>query len=238
MVDASAACADPWSVWSAYAAWFGAIATFLAVIVALFREDIMQRFHHPKLTARIKMGSPDCQLTHMESRDVLGKLLFRSSVYYFRLWIANEGDVRAEQVQVFVAKLQRRNPKGEFETQDWFLPLNLIWTHTREVFASGISPRMGKHVDLGHVVDPYYQREAGEILDEATPSDALFALELEVKPNTRSHLLLPGEYRLELLIGAANTDPTPVSLLLTVSSEWFTSEEEMFSKGVSIRMGD
>lgn len=76
--------------------------------------------------------------------------------YYFRLWVDNHGKTRAERVQVFATKLHRLGADGKFVEDKHFLPLNLRWSHSEdhpEVFAEGISPHMGKHCDLGRIID-------------------------------------------------------------------------------------
>ena len=80
-----------------------------------------------------------------------------ANCYYFRLWVDNHGKTRAERVQVFAAKLHRLGADGKFVEDKHFLPLNLRWSHSEdhpEVFAEGISPYMGKHCDLGRIIDP------------------------------------------------------------------------------------
>src|SRR5262249_36315563 len=80
--------------------------------------------------------------------------------YFLRLWIQNDGNVRAEKVQVFVSELHRETANGTFVKMESFIPMNLRWsfgnetpTHT-EVFADGISPGMGVHCNLAYVLDP------------------------------------------------------------------------------------
>src|SRR5262245_53997754 len=129
------------------AQWAGATATFLAVLVALFRDEILRVWRKPKLTTLIALAPPDCHkttLTYMVQQPVV---TYRSAdCYYLRLWVKNDGKTRAERVQVFAAKLLRRNAGGSFKEVDAFLPMNLRWAHGQqasggpEIFAEGISP--------------------------------------------------------------------------------------------------
>ena len=159
--------------------------------------------------------------------------------YYLRLWIKNEGKTRAEQVQVFASNLFRRNADGQFARIESFMPMNLRWAHCQqrgppEIFAAGISPNMGRHCDRARVVDPEHQESLGEKLPNVPAGNAMLALELEITPNTNSHLIGPGTYRLELMIAAANCLPIRKTVELTITGQWFAEESRMFTEGLGI----
>src|SRR4030065_1207734 len=142
------------------AVWTGSIATLLAVIVALFKDEMVRLWRRPKLQARIRLAAPDCHKTEMTLYDKnTGAVLDRSDCYYLRLWVENAGNQRAEKVQVFVSKLFRRHADGSFVEDKSFLPMNLKWAHSQlsplgpEIFADGISPQMGTHCDFGYIID-------------------------------------------------------------------------------------
>ena len=86
------------------AQWAGAGATFLAVLVALFKDEYLRWRRKPKLTISAALAPPDCHKTFI----IFGPL--RASCYYLRIWVENKGKIRAERVQVFVSKL--RNADG------------------------------------------------------------------------------------------------------------------------------
>jgi hypothetical protein len=117
---------------SSLAQWVGAIATTAAVMVALFKDEILRRFRRPKLGLRIGSEPPDCLLSATEIRDKNGSITWKGNVYWLRLWIENTGAVRAEQVQVFVAKLYKRPANGEFVPVSNFVPMNLRWSNSRD----------------------------------------------------------------------------------------------------------
>lgn len=222
------------------ATWLSLLVTFLAVVVALFKKDIRYLWYKPKLTAKIRVAAPDChktQLTmlHPSSRQIVQV----GDCYYFRLWIQNDGRERAEKVQVFVASLMRKHADGKYKEEAAFLPMNLRWAHstTPEIYAEAISPGMGKHCDLGHIVDPS-KRDSRymDSLSTVSEGQTIFELDLEVRPNTRSHLLAPGDYVLVLKLAAANTYPVEKRLRLVLKGEWFAEETKMFSDGVGIEL--
>ncbi len=227
------------------AEWFGASATFLAVLVALFKDEIIQWWRRPKLSARIKLSPPDCSKTQLNY--VVQKIALtygRAECYYLRLWIENRGKTRAEQVQVYASKLWKRAADGSFNLIESFLPMNLKWAHGQpppnspEIFADGISPDMGKHCDLGHVVDPDHRLDVGHDLEGLRKDQTILALDLEVAPNTLTHLIGPGEYRLQIRIAGGNCSPITKIIELTLTGQWFADQSRMFTDGLGIKVMD
>jgi hypothetical protein len=227
------------------AQWAGATATFLAVLVALFKDEILRWWRKPKLTVLITLAPPDCHkttLTYMVQQSAMTYRSANCDCYYLRLWVQNVGKIRAERVQVFVAKLFRRSADGSFKEVDGFLPMNLRWAHGQqasggpEIFAEGISPEMGKHCDLGHIVDPRFRRDVREDLPGVPGNETIVALDLEVQPKTFTHLIPPGVYQLQLRVAAANCPPVTRTIELTITGKWFGEQAQMFSDGLGIRM--
>ena len=218
------------------ATWAVAIATFLAVIVALFKEEMVRLWHRPKLSGSCLLVAPHCHKTELTYHDpATRQLIARGDCYYLRIWIENQGYQRAEKVQVFASKLMRKHADGVFREDKDFLPMNLRWSHSREVFAEGISPKMGRHCDLAYIEEPLLRAKGGRTLTGVAPDKTILALDLEVKPNTLSVLLAPGTYRLELKIAAANAPPKEKHIEINLTGDWFPDERKMFSDGVGIK---
>ena len=221
--------------WGNIAQWAAACATLLAVLIALFKDEIIRLWRRPKLTASIKPASPDC-VKILQTFLINHITVRKSECYYLRLWIWNKGRDRAEKVQVFVNELSKRTADGTFFPIREFLPMNLRWSHSHEIFADGISPRMGKHCDLGHITHPSVLFELNENLPEVSQGKTVLALDLEEKPNTKSNLIPPGTYRLGLRIGGANCSPISKTLEITLIGDWFDDHEKMFRDGIGIKM--
>lgn len=227
------------------AQWVGAAATLLAVLVALFKTEIVSWWRRPILDVSVHLEPPYCHSTTLHYQVQRTALTFvQAQCYYFRLWVANRGKTRAERVQVFAAKLYRKIADGSFKEDRHFLPMNLRWAHGHsrepgggpEIYAEGISPQMGKHCDLGHIADPQNRAELSEDLDGVSKASTIFALDLEVNPNTKSNLLAFGTYRLELQVAAANSAPVQRVVEITVTGQWFADERKMFQDGVGLRV--
>lgn len=145
------------------ATWGSMALTLLAVLVALFKEDIRSRWHRPRLTAKIALCAPDCHKTELVMQNPSsGQILKRGDCYYLRLWVQNDGRERAEKVQVFACSLEKKHADGKFRKVPSFLPMNLRWSHTApvQIYADAISPGMGKHCDFGHITDPNLRQTA------------------------------------------------------------------------------
>jgi len=227
------------------AQWISAIATLLVVLVALFKDEIVNWWRRPIFDVSVFLEPPHCHRTTLQYQFQRTALTFvQAQCYYFRVWIKNCGKTRATRVQVFAAKLYRKVADGSFKEDQHFLPMNLRWAHGHsqepgggpEIYAEGISPQMGNHCDLGHVTDPNNRVELGENLDGVPAANTLFALDLEVIPATKSHLLAPGTYRLELQVAAANSRPVTKVLEITVTGQWFADERKMFQDGIGLRV--
>ena len=233
--------------WGNVAQWVAALVMFLVALVALFKEEIMKRWRRPILDLSLRVTPPDCYKTELrnfrpgpgENVQIPGFDKWHvANCYYFRFWVDNHGKTRAARVQVFATKLHRQVADGKFVEDKHFLPLNLRWSHSEdhpEVFAEGISPHMGKHCDLGRIIDPEKRADFADI-EGFAKEKCLFELAVEFPSATRSHLLQPGVYRLGLKIAAGNVAPIDKTVELSVTGNWFDEEEVMFRDGIGLRL--
>lgn len=222
---------------SSPAQWVGAIATSSAVLIALFKEEFLKRWRRPKLIARIQSKPPDCLLSAGFQKDGQGNIIWTGDAYWIRLWIENRGRSRAEQVQVFIAELYKRDTSKNFVPLSDFAPMNLRWANARdwrnpEIFAPGISHQMGKHCDLCDIVDPSKPRPGGVM--KGYEGQSIANLQLEVFPTNERHRLTPGEYCLRLMVAGANADPVESYVELTIRGTWSSDMEVMFRDCVGV----
>jgi len=222
--------------------WVAAIATWCAVVIALFKEDIV-KWRRPRLTVTVRMRAPDCTKTPMFVTKLevpVGSLTARQRTemfdgYYFRLWVENLGRQRAERVQVYAAKLFKKEADGAFREVQGFLPMNLRWAHSADpkepLIFEDINPKMGRHCDLGRITDP---KAPIDRLDAVPQDKTILHLDLEVEPATATHLLPPAIYRLHLRIGAANASPVEKQLEISLPGDWYSDQTKMFADGIGI----
>ena len=141
----------PWIV--TYAPLLSAVATLLAVLVALFRESVVLYIRRPVLDLEVILQPPHCALSSFRSPSFSGLI----PAYFLRVWVTNTGRLTATRVQVFVERLEKEVNGRQFEIVSSFLPMNLRWSHSQDepiVFAEGIAPEMGQHCEFGVIVVP------------------------------------------------------------------------------------
>ena len=161
-------------------------------------------------------------------------------MYYFRLRVSNKGRRKAESVEAIARELKRRHADGRtFSRVNSCLPMNLRWSHTREVFLPAISPKTYKHCDLAHVVDPAERKHFP--LEQKTwpnvePDSTILSFDTTVQPYIKTHLVQPGTYWLQIVVAAANAEPIHRTLEITLKGDWFKEEQNMLAQGIGIRM--
>jgi hypothetical protein len=169
------------------AAWAAAIATFLAVFVALLKEELVSIWRRPCLNVRIRLAPPDCHKTEFTLGNArTGEWLGTWPCYYLRIWVENAGSASADYVEVFARRLLRKDADDQFRDQPQFLPINFKWSHI------------------------------GEVIPGLAAGSTVLSLDLQVATNTRSHLLAPGVYKLEVRVAAANSRPVDYTIQLTL----------------------
>lgn len=207
----------------------------LVVIVAIFEDKIRAWLTRPKLDVSIQTNPPDCHkipIVHPKEPVV-------ADGYYFRLRVTNSGSQKAESVEVFAAELSERQPNGTFEVVKSFLPMNLVWSHVKWVFFPAISRGIYKHCDLAYIIEPR-KRKAFPFEDKhwpnIPPEKTVLSFDTAVKPNTLSHLVPLGVYRLVILVAAANAKSVRKTLEISLSGDWYDDERTMLKEGISIRL--
>jgi hypothetical protein len=222
---------------STLASWIGAIATSAAVVVALFKDEWLRYIRRPRLRVRMKSEPPDCILIPQAIvSDNHGNPLWVGKMYWLRLWVENVGTGRAEQTQVFVARLFKKDANGGFSPITAFQPMNLRWANSidldrPEIFAPGISHGFGKHCDVCSISDP-----ANPTDHQGYQGQCVGALQLEVVPGGDVHRLPPGNYVLRLRVGSANAAPVTAYVQINIKGPWYPDPEVMFRDYLGIRI--
>lgn len=219
-----------------------ALVTLLLAVVAAFQDKIRAWITQPRLEVTVVNGPPNCHkipLSGFGARTMLGARPVTAESYYFRIRVKNSGANRAEHVEVYAAELMKRQADGAFKKVDSFLPMNLLWAHVNESFLPAISPGMEKLCNLGHVIKPSERSQfAGEDNPALGVTDerVVFSFDLEVKPNTLSHLIAPGVYQVRLLVAAANAEPVEKTMEINLTGDWHDDESKMLGEGVGLKM--
>jgi len=221
------------------AGWFTAITavllaagTLVLAAVAIFQDAIRNRVYHPTLEASIQTLPPDCiaiPFAKSDGTEVADSL-------YLRLWIKNVGRAPARNVEVYANELLRKRADDAWERVAEFPPMNLKWSNVGQVYWPLIAPEMGKHCDLGHIVDPMHRRELHEENPRLSPTNqqTSLAFDLMASPNNKRNIIGPGDYRLRILIAAENAHPIRRTVNVSLRGVWDADETRMLRDGVGV----
>ena len=157
------------------------------------------------------------------------------NTYYLRARIKNTGNYQLEDVEAMAIELTRKEPTGQFKNVENFLPLNLVWAHSRgkEITKPKIQPKMFKFLDFGHISQ--FKDVDTRALGISAIGNTLLVLDVEVSPNTGSHLILPGEYRIKLVFAANNLSPINKIYSLIIADKWTEDQKEMLENYIFIK---
>jgi len=229
--------------WGNVAQWVGAIATLCVVIVALFKEIFFRKRHRAKLAVRILLEPPDSfkEIWKYKVTFPLGTTLEKqTNRYVFRLWVTNQGSFdRAENVQVFADSLEKLSVDSKtYVPITEFLPMNLVWSNTAgRTFLEAISANgMGRHCDLGHILNPVAYQDIDMEKPKVLSGKAVFMLDVEFKHYNKSYLLEPGTYRLHIIIVGQNALPESKTVEISFTGDWYEEQDKMFRDGLRINI--
>ena len=204
------------------------IALFLG-IAGIFRENIHRVFFGPSLKLKISLEPPDCH--KVELKNSQGERV--DDTYYFRFKVENSGNREARNVQVMMTKLELEKD-GEYEIVKDFLPLNLVWAHYRRDTMQAIPADGFKHCDFGHILRGRYKDEVLRRFGLSRSTNIIFKTDVVVEPNTGSHIIFPGNYRISVHLSSTNCKSIQETFELSIKDIWDDNEERMLRENVSI----
>lgn len=217
---------NPWAVWIPL---LGVSVALLLGIVGVFQDWIRSWFKKPNLKVSIKLEPPDCHKIAMTNPQT-GQYTCHS--YYFRFRIENTGNYQMEGAEAMVTELYKKSNSKYKKVQN-FLPLNLVWAHYHNVTMPRIQPQLFKHLDFGHIIQANFANLSYFGI-QGNPK-IVFLLDLAVIPNTGSHILLPGDYKIKVVFAADNFKPQEKIYDLVIKDKWNDNEEEMLTQDISIK---
>jgi hypothetical protein len=213
--------------------WLVAIGTLALAFIAVFQDQIRSWQFRPKLSMSIQCVPPDCHKTKFSSESTH----VSANCYYFNFRVRNNGNRRAEYVEAYVSVLEKQQADGKFSQIANFLPTNLLWGQTGKPIFNAISPSMEKICNLGYIVDPSaikFMPIAYNPSLNISDGQATFCFEVEIKSNTKSYIIGPGNYRMKIIIGSANTQPITRTIEINVTGDWYEDEQKMLKEGIGI----
>ena len=218
--------------WEIVAIWLAALGTLVLAAVAIFQETIRGWFYRPNFRLSIKTAPPDCVAVPLTEPDGT----FLSDSIYLRLWVENVGNVTAKNTEVYAKELRRKGADGKWERVRVFPPMNLKWANSGGTYFPIIAPEMGKHCDVGHIIDPAHRQQLNEDAPRLNLSNQLtsLAFDLVVIPNHKGHIIGPGEYQLDIVVAAENARPIKRVIVISLAGTWDPDETRMLHDGVGL----
>ncbi len=213
--------------------WWAIAVALLLGIVGIFQDWIRAIFKKPKLHVDIKLEPPDCHKIALRNSQT-GQ--FICDTYYFRFRVTNAGNYPMEDVEVLTAELHNKI-NGQYKKVNNFLPINLHWAHNHVVTMPKIQPKLFKHCDFGHIIETN-TNFGGKILTYYgfnTKANIIMQLDTFIEPNTGSHILFPGEYKIKIIFSANNVSPYEIWFKLTLKDKWDSNETAMLQNNISIK---
>lgn len=206
-------------------AW-AAIATFVAVLVALFQERIKDFFRLAKLKIEIRLTPPDSHKIVLVAKGE-GAI----PVVYIRIRVTNVGKKVAEGVEIMITNFLAFEKDGRKKSLSTFLPLNLRWSHfeipTQNV---RIPPGLFRFCDFGSI-RPVKESSDGD--------KCVLLLDTMVQPypvadGVVPNMFGPERYEFETTLTGDNVRPLKQRWSLEFVNEWSTNEETML-KNIRIK---
>lgn len=213
--------------------WWAIAVALLLGVVGIFQDRIRSLFKKPKINVNIKLEPPDCHKIALRDNNT-GQ--FICDTYYFRFKITNIGNYSLEDIEVLTAELYKKN-QGRYHKVNNFLPINLNWAHNHVVTMPKIQPKLFKHCDFGHILETNTNlgRKIVQYYGFNTNAKVMMQLDTFIEPNTGSHILLPGEYKIKVIFSANNLSPYEVWYELILKDKWDINENIMLRNNISIK---
>ncbi|MGB7291037.1 MAG: hypothetical protein WBD99_02550 [Thermodesulfobacteriota bacterium] len=218
---------NPWIIWVPLS---GVVVALLLGILGIFQDWIRVWFKKPNLKASIALEPPDClKIPLTENHRKI------CDTYYCRFRVENGGNYYAENVEAMVTEVYMK--KGDqYERLANFLPLNLVWANSRQLITMPIiQPKLFKHLDFGHILESKIIRGYLESFGINSSASIFFELDVAVKPNTGSHILLPGDYKVNIIFAGSNIKPRQKTYHLILNDRWDNNEQKMLKENVFIK---
>ena len=199
-----------------------AIVTLGALLVALFQEKIKARFNRTRLDMEINLTPPDCH--QIDLNDPRGAFICKS--LYVRIKISHKNGIAGENIEIMPVSFSAVSRDGEVNKLDYFLPINLAWSHFQpRTSVMRVPVGLFRHCDFGHFV-------------KRSDGSPLLILDTMIQPNKVAggeipNVIKPGKYVFELLLSGDNVKPFIKKWELEFN-QWSEDEAQML-KNIKIQ---
>lgn len=226
------------------ASWTAAIATSLAVVVALFKDTLMRWLRRPIIKTSSGQYIPyvvRVPLRHHE-RCPNGVIVSECDAFWFRICVTNRGRDTARALEAFAERLERRAATGDFQPVERFIPASLTWAGLDAPVLPRLNPGSDRYLVALSILKPddracVLDNQAQTVFDRLHASGPVTELGVHQKDTSYSHACAPGEYRLRLAISGENVDTVRFIFEFAAPSVWPTGIEN-FAEAVGLTLRD
>ena len=197
----------------------------IALLAPYIIERWKYRFYSAKLGFIFFHKPPFCHITQMRGPGV------DFPVYYFRFKIVNIGKVQAEQCEVIIENIWKRDKTKRLKDFNGFSPVGLKWSGTKNTRCLIIQPDREVFCDMGRIYHPDHEPESvyRNITEEEKEQNKFF-FEWTEKFHSQWDCLLAGEYRIKIAVYSKNAKRISKKFNITWSGTWKNQESEMLNE--------
>lgn len=213
-----------------------------ALIAPHVYDWVKRKWFAPKLEIEFSHEPPYCHKTKLKAPKVLVINNNKStglpskvpgfSAYYCRFIVHNKGKSQSKLCEAILEELWIADSAGVFHKDENFSPVNLNWVGFKEQPYININPGRRIFCDIGHLSSPEYQKrfELSQyaMISEEDQQKLKFFFDLLIKYFAQWDSLVPGNYKIKVVIYSENAPKCEKIFQITWSGEWKDKEEEMF----------
>lgn len=196
---------------------FSSVVTVLAMVVALFKEDIRGFFVRPKLSV-----GKDNKLNE-EKQKVDGQNTIEALYYYYKVFISNMGNIPAKEVEVHLTSLRYKKGSEQSHREIEIDVVPLLWKTSDSDSGQIIIPRNSKKsLTLFKLLPPSQTSTPDQPLP-STPNST----RIQIGKNEYCVDKEPGEWFIVFSIYSDNAKPLDIEITISWNGKWEPRLSEM-----------
>ena len=207
----------------------------VAILVAIFGPPLAgavnRKWRGPKLEIVYEHKPP---MNRKASRSHRSEPERRDLYFDFHFQIGNKGETRAKKIEAVLEEIWDYDSAGVPQKLQnfWAVRLRFDYKGTKSI---DLNPHRQEHWNLGTIPERPVQVERMEddrfidILGKQG-DDLRFFLEVDEFPFFQPNVLLPGKYKIKVVLYSANAPRVYKYFIIDWNGEWRDTEEEMFKQ--------
>lgn len=208
-----------------------------ALIAPHVYDWIKRKLFAPKVEIAFSNEPPYCHQTIRKVQSMADTQvpipIFRTfPVHYCRFIVHNKGKAQAKLCEVILEEIWIADSAEKFHKDLNFSPVNLNWVGFKGQPYININPDRRIFCDIGHISSPEYQKDFEysqyALMSEEDQQKLKFFFDLLIKYFAQRDSLVPGNYKIKVVIYSENAPKCEKIFQITWSGEWKDKEEEMF----------